>query len=176
MVDFNLYKVAAFLFVILAVCLFLYVMLIHETIYPFNPFMRKRALNQGFYHYTTIENAKKIIKSGELKGNMDKKSIFKRKPMVVWLVFASNGYICKYYRKKVIKRHCPYSPTGLDKSIKYETKLLITGIKKTHLDKMRHSLELAVGFYGRTLKDVKIEAAELDDIDRLLGIKKLNFE
>ncbi len=150
----------------------LYIVFIHETIFPLSRYERQTLLRNGAFHYTSAEAAEKILKSGQIEGSPDHKSIFKsgREKNVIWLLINSDRRYYRRHRKSTVRRHCPVHPTGVKKTVRYEVKLQITGFREEDIKKMRRNLEGSVGYRGDVIRTVKIEAAQPDEDDRALGI------
>lgn len=149
-----------------------YFFLNHETIFKVGNKTKKQILRKGVFHYTSENNARKILSSQTLHGCLDRKSTFskRRKKHVVWLLLNSNTIIQRFFRKLIIKRHCPIHPNGRDRTVKYEVKLLIENINSKDIVNMYYNLECGIGCYSAVLDNVKISLAPLDDIDKELGI------
>lgn len=153
-----------------------YFFLNHETVFPVGKRIASVILRDGVLHYTSKEIAMQILRAQEMVGSPDIKSTFakRRTRKIVWLLLSSNSFCCRYCRRLIVKRHCPISPTGHDRSVKYEVKLLIKDIRPEYVSKMYFNLECAIGCYADCLKDATIVLAPLDNIDRALGIMPLN--
>lgn len=149
-----------------------YFFLNHEALFPLRYKTRDYITNCGVFHYTSKLNAKQILISQQLKGSPDNKSTFsnRRNNYIVWLLLNSDTIWQRFFRRLIIRRHCPNHPTGHDRSVKYEVKLLITGIGQGDISHMYYNLELGIGCYTEYLRDVTIIPATLDDSDRAMGI------
>lgn len=149
-----------------------YFFLNHETFFRIGNKTILQIVTCGVFHYTTKESAKKILAAQSLKGYLDKKSTFpeRRKKHIIWLLLNSNATIQRFFRKLIIKRHCPTRPNGRDRTVKYEVKLLIENINSKDIVNMYYNLECGIGCYATTLDNVKVSLAPLDDIDKELGI------
>lgn len=148
---------------------------IHETFLPASCFLKKSLLRDGAYHYTTRERAAVILQQQMLIGSDDVKNTIPmlRNIKLVWLLPVSKRPIDCYFRKQIIRRHCPIHPTGQDHQTHYEVKLWITNLSSNHIRRIRCNLEGALSYRGKTLTDVQISLAPLDDIDITLGITAL---
>lgn len=149
-----------------------YFFLNHETIFPLGRKAISCAAEYGVFHYTSKANAKQILLSQQIKGSPDIKSTFpnRRENSIVWLLLNSDTLIQRFFRWLIVSRHCPNHPKGHDRSVKYEVKLLITGINLDDLAHMYYNFEFGIGCYTDCLHDVEIIPAPLDDADRTMGI------
>lgn len=153
-----------------------YYFLNHETFFCVGNRTALLIRTCGVFHYTTKESAKRILATQSLKGYPDKKSTFpkRRKRHIIWLLLNSNTIIQRFFRKLIIKRHCPIRPNGRDRTVKYEVKLLIKNINSKDIVNMYYNLECGIGCYAKALDNVKVSLAPLDDIDKGLGIVHSN--
>lgn len=160
---------------IVAVLVFLrisYFLLNHETLFPVGRKTASCAKEHGVFHYTSKLNAKQILLSQQIKGSPDIKSTFpgRRKKSIVWVLLNSDTAWQRFFRWLIVRRHCPNRPKGHDRSVKYEVKLLITGLNPDDISRMYYNLELGIGCYTDCLCNVTIDLAPLDASDRALGI------
>ena len=154
-----------------------YFFLNHETLFPISRRTADIVATNGLFHYTTTEKAKQILATASITGYPDTKSTFpmRRKRNIAWFLLNSNSIWQCLFRRIIIKRHCPINPTGHDRSVKYEVKLLIKGIPPEYISNMYYNLEGGIGCYVDSLKNVTISLAPLDNIDHALGIMPQNI-
>lgn len=157
---------------VLAVLRILYFFLNHETLFPISRKTAATVANNGVFHYTGKEIARQILLQQRMQGYPDRKSTFpwRRSRKIVWLLLNSRNPLQRLCRWIIVKRHCPNRPNGHDRSVRYEVKLLITGINPSYSRHMYYNLEGGLGYYCEALEGVSIVPAPLDDIDRKLGI------
>lgn len=176
MLDFTIKncKILVLLLIILGGGYYIYNLFAHELIVSLRKKDKDRIIKYGLIHYTTAENARKILSSQKIYGSIDKGSIFKRKKeqILVWSLINSESLLFKLFRRRVIGRHCPRNKR---KEIKYETKLLIQGIRGRDIIKMKMNLELSIGFYVKQIDELHIQIAPLDEVDIAMGIKKIKY-
>lgn len=160
---------------VVVVLYFIYESVVHELVIKINQRTMSKILKKGLFHYTTFERAKKILESQTIYATADRKSIFrsKRDRSTVWFLLNSADPVCNFFRKRVICRHCPINPTGKRRSVRYETKLLVTGFDYQDMRRMRSNLEMSIGVYCDKLEKQKIKPAPLDKIDIDLGIREI---
>ena len=142
---------------------------------PASCILKRSLLRDGAYHYTTRKRAAGILEQQRLIGSEDVKNTLpmSRDIKLVWLLPVSRRPIDRYFREKIIRRHCPIHPTGQDHRVRYEVKLWITDLSPNHIKRIRSNLEGALSYRGSALTGVRIAPASLDDIDIALGITEL---
>lgn len=157
---------------VLAALRILYFFLNHETLFPIGRKTAAIVASAGVFHYTSMEIARQILLQQCMQGHPDRKSTFpwRRSQKIVWLLLHSDRPLQRLCRRIIVKRHCPNRPNGHDRSVRYEAKLLITGIDPSYCRHMYYNLEGGLGCYCQALEGVNIAPAPLDDIDRKLGI------
>lgn len=148
-------------------------LLVHETIFVLPKFMKSNIRKNGLVHYTTVENAKKILNEKQMLSSHDKKSTFPshRNNRIIWFIYDSASIVSKVSRWNILKRHSPNFHSGTNHTVRYEVKLLINGFTEQQIEKMKCNMELGIGCYLESIENVDISIGKLDNIDRVLGIK-----
>ena len=161
---------------LLIVLKFIHWLLAHETIFRMSKKRREFVKKNGLLHYTTVENAEKIVRERKLVGENDVKSTFPshRKDKIIWFFGCSDTPTDRFFRWCVLRRHSPRVHTGQRHSIKYETKLLVQDLSDEQISKMKINIEMGIGCYMEEMKDIRISYAPLDGIDKKLGVKSNN--
>ena len=167
------------LYVIVICAIFIFVIKIihwliaHDTIINLCKKRRESILKNGLVHYTLLDKASLIIKENRLNGNLDYKSTFPshRMDKIVWFMSNEDYLLDKFCRWCVLRRHAPNKRGKSNHKVKYEVKLLIKGFTDEQIDKMKMNIELGIGCYADEVKNISISYADLDFVDRILGVK-----
>lgn len=148
-------------------------LLVHETIFVLPKVMKSNICKNGLAHYTTVENAKKILNEKQMLSSPDKKSTFPthRTDRIIWFIYDSDSIASKISRWNILKRHSPNFHSGANNTVRYEVKLIIKGFTEQQIEKMKCNMELGIGCYLASIENVDISIGKLDNIDRALGIK-----